>query len=260
MQEEPLITIVLVLRKYFHLGFLTLDSILAQETKNYEIIVVEQGATSHDLTMFKSYAREICEVISLGEEVPLSAMMNKALKKARGRYVNFLFPGCAYISKFCQGLVANELQKNNFPEVFYCAYLSNDAKSLPSVAMEPYFPETLKQGKMPAPLHAIWFSKKLLEEIEGFNEQYSYRADFEAICRLQKKDGALRMIHSSRVLVDLAPARKSASEHYQYVKETITVLYRHFGLLHAFFWWLTQDRRGFFKLGLKTFKQNIKRL
>jgi len=93
-QHQPLVSVCIAL--YNHERFLrqTLDSVLAQTYKNFEIIVVDDGSSDGSLELLESYARQYPSIRVFTHpnksNKGISATTNLAVEQSRGEYLAFL--------------------------------------------------------------------------------------------------------------------------------------------------------------------------
>jgi glycosyltransferase involved in cell wall biosynthesis len=89
MPEGPLITCIVP--TYNAVGYLgeSLESILAQDYRPLEVIVVDDGSTDHTAELAESYGPPVRVVVQETNLGP-SATRNRGLREARGEYLTFL--------------------------------------------------------------------------------------------------------------------------------------------------------------------------
>lgn len=66
----------------------TVDSVLGQTYKNYEIIIVDDGSTDNTKEALSEYGGKITYIFQ--ENQGVSAARNKGIKEAKGEYIAFL--------------------------------------------------------------------------------------------------------------------------------------------------------------------------
>lgn len=68
-----------------------LDSILAQTVKNFELLLVEDGATDASASICDAYAKKDARVVVLHQaNAGVSTARNSGIRQARGRYLTFI--------------------------------------------------------------------------------------------------------------------------------------------------------------------------
>jgi len=70
----------------------TIESVLAQTYKNWEMLIVDDASSDHTVQIVKEYARrdERIRLISLYRHMGAAESRNAAIRSARGRYIAFL--------------------------------------------------------------------------------------------------------------------------------------------------------------------------
>lgn len=72
----------------------TLDSILAQDLKEIELLCIDGGSKDGTLSILKSGEKADCRMRYIqGQRKNCGMLLNRALKEAKGEYVSFVFPG-----------------------------------------------------------------------------------------------------------------------------------------------------------------------
>jgi len=89
----------------------TIKSVVNQNYKKFEYIIIDGGSTDNTLKIIKKYKGDIDVIISEQDKGIYDAM-NKGLSKARGQFVNFLNAGDKFCSNDILGLVEKEITKD----------------------------------------------------------------------------------------------------------------------------------------------------
>lgn len=250
MPEEPLVSIVILLRDFFHLANLTLKSIVDQTQTCYEIIVIETAETKRDLVMLKPYLEKI-RVIEHLEEKELPYLMNKALELAKGKYVHFLFSGDIYVSKYVVAYLKDLIDEKSFPDLICFAFLKREELLAPEVIKFSF--DYFKKGKIPMNIQSCWFLSDIIRKFDGFDPHYKIQVGFDMICKIfLKKDR--KIIFSNRVLTDYQLKKRTSRIALFTAGENLKIIYRNFGL-KTFFWWGLHDHLRMLKLLMLSVKR-----
>ncbi|WP_215826603.1 glycosyltransferase family 2 protein [Spiroplasma endosymbiont of 'Nebria riversi'] len=97
----------------------TLNSILKQKGKDYEIIIVDDKTKDDTLeysTKFFQEHSDTIKVISSWKEIETANAWNLALSNAKGSYVLFLQPGYKLINNFMENII-QEINNNDEPDL-----------------------------------------------------------------------------------------------------------------------------------------------
>lgn len=245
---EPFFTIVLTLKGFSPLFYQTIKSIMSQERKDFELIIVEEGLKPYENEYIK---KNFGGAILLTEEgKTVSEKLNSALAIATGKYIYFMFSGDMYLSPHSLGFVADLIIKEREPDIVFGAFVSREGK-YPEVVKRNFSFDFLRKGKIPASLNACIFSKKIFTGLKGFDTRYRFREGFDLFCRVFKDKKKYRVSFCPVVLVDSIVQKRGVNEALSYSSETFWVLYRNFGLWRTIFWWFMKERFKLYFLWLK---------
>ncbi len=250
MQNEPFVSIVVLLKEFFHLANMTLKSIVDQTTSSYEIIVIETAQTKRDLVMLKPYLEKI-RIVEHFEEQELSQLMNRGVELAKGKYIHFLFSGDVYISKYMIAYLKELIEENNFPNLVSCAILRRDEISFPEAISFSF--DQFKKGKIPINIQSCWLLMDAIKKFNGFSSQYKYQVGFDMICKIFFENK--KIIFSNRVLTDYQFKKRPSKIPLYAGWENIKIIYRNFGFVKTFFWWIEHDHFRIPKLFMLSIKK-----
>jgi len=262
-EKTPLLSIVLVVDRFPHLAMWTLDSIAEQNQSDFEIIIVENGIVQRDMEFIQEHAVGTIKTILTCRTNSISKMMNEGLKQAKGRFVQFLFSGDTYLSKYALQEVKNNLSQRNYPDLLGYATLIRDKDQAPCVLTYPFNLESfnlhyLEKGFLPFKHNSLWFSTQMLKDLKGFDEKIQQREVFELLCRvyLNKK---FRKEYENKVIADYEGYKRSTHSLWQYAYETLKIVHRHFGFYRMLKWMFVQDHFRFLKLLFRNLKSSFTR-
>lgn len=250
-EDQPVVSIVVLLRDFFHLADLTLKSIVNQVEKSYEIIVIETATTKRSLVMLKPYMDKI-KVVEHSKETDLPTLMNKGLKIAKGKYIHFLFSGDTCVSRYVMKYLKDLVEEKKYPNLMCCAFLRRDAISPPEAINFSF--DYFKRGKIPMNIQSCWFSCETVRNEGGFNIKYKIQPGFDMICKIfLKKDK--KVIFSNRVLTDYQYKKRPSKLVLFKAFENLKIIYNNFGLLKTFVWWAIHDHFRMIKLFMISVKR-----
>jgi hypothetical protein len=257
--EDPIfLSIILIIPAFPQLAIWTLNSIIGQTEKNYEIVIIQKDVLERDIQHIKDNGGEKIKIIASCPMDSKSAMMNEGVRLANGKYIHFLFPGDTYISKFSLLYFQTFLKEKDFPDLVCYSFVLRESILEPEVITRSFSLNFLEKGKIPTRLDACWFLKDMLLEVKCFDERYQQREGFDIMCRifLKKK---YRVVYSRRVLTDYEFHQKTAYGGWRYGLETLIVIYRNFGLFKMLKWILVQDHLHIIKAWIYAFKRAFSR-
>jgi glycosyltransferase involved in cell wall biosynthesis len=252
-KENILISIILLIPDSFYLVPLTIESIIAQENHNYEIIIMEKGLSRHEIIFLKEFSDKITKVVSTKIKNP-SSVINQAASYAKGKYINILYPGDEYISPKCLGNVTKVLEKDNL-DLLYAPYLHRDGKNAPRVINRKFSNKVLIKGQDITNIESCFIKNETFLSLDGFDETLAIRGDFDFLCKIffEVEDSKISFIN--RILVDSQYHRLPHQTFFLYTKDTFRIIYRYFGLLKTISWWLLQDHFKIIGWWLNSFRQ-----
>ncbi|EKE03626.1 MAG: hypothetical protein ACD_20C00175G0003, partial [uncultured bacterium] len=222
MQNEPLVSIVIILSDFFHLASLTLKSIVNQTDKSYEVIVLETAETKKDLIMIKPYLEKI-KIVKHFEEADLPLLMNKGLEIAKGKYIHFLFSGDVYVSKFFISYLKDLITKNNFPDLICCSFLKREENLSPEA--QSFSLESFRKGEIPMNISSCWLLISTVNQLNGFDAKYRIQSGFDLICKIFLKKNR-KIFFSNRVLTDYQVKKKPSSVDLYITWENLKIIYK----------------------------------
>lgn len=170
-------------------------SALAQEPKNYEVIVVDDGSTDGTVKYLQSLKLPI-KIISK-ENGGVSGARNTGIKAAQGKYVAFLDSDDLWLP----GILKSQLEflesHSQIPLVYTDQYIESEGKRLEKTRfkLEPTTSEQKRKLDKPgfitpqAPIHisAVMIRKFILDEIGFFNEDLKIHEDTDMWNRISEK-------------------------------------------------------------------------
>jgi hypothetical protein len=250
-EKDILISTIIIVRKHLYLLNLTIDSVLAQKNKNFEIIIVENICSRHEKQYLKDYSPFVSKVYSSKEDTP-PEMINKGLTFAKGKYINILYPGDEYISKFCFDYVIEDIKET--PDLVYAPSLFRGENKPPKVITRSFSYDQLKIGRDITSFQSCFFLKNTLLSLNGFDERYVVRGDYDLLCRIFFRINR-KIVLLKRVLVDSHYEHQPHRVLFQYSRDTFHIIFRYFGFNKMMSWWFMQDHFKIILYWLKSFRK-----
>lgn len=106
----------------------TIKSVLNQSYKDFEYIIIDGNSKDRTLEIVNKYSNDINLIISEPDGGIYDAM-NKAIKLAKGKYINFLNAGDTYINSDVLGKVSDIFTKNDYSLLYGLASMTNNNKT-----------------------------------------------------------------------------------------------------------------------------------
>lgn len=217
----------------------TIKSVIDQDYKNIEYIIIDGRSTDKTLKIINKYKSKINTIISEPDNGIYFAM-NKGIKESNGDIIYFLNSGDLLFKKTTISNVVNLFKKGN-SEILYgdvLLYNNDDPERLTLVQHKNVNRSYLARDGI---YHQAMFVKKnLFEKYGNFNTRFKLQADYEWTLRvLVKNIDIARRIDETVVLYLL----NGVSSNYKKTwKERFQILPLYFSLLEiifvGIFYWL----------------------
>jgi len=196
-------------------------SILAQDYRDIEYVVIDGGSTDGTLDILAKYRSQISKFMSEPDDGMYDAM-NKGLSFATGDIVGFLNADDFYANEKVIGRIVEAMQVNNVD----CCYgdleyvrRHNLGKTVRRWKSQPYRDGLFERGWHPP--HPTFFVKKdVFDKYGCFDLQYTISADYELMLRFLKKYG-LKSCHIPDVLIKMRTGGKSNKNLWEIIKANI---------------------------------------
>lgn len=124
-EELPLVSIIIPTYNCAPLISITLEYLLKQQYKNLEILVIDASSTDHTLDRIRNFRSPSIHLYSV-KEYQCYVMLNKGIGHAKGKYINCLFPGDYYISRWTLREIMITALENHSPHLVFCGSLLRD--------------------------------------------------------------------------------------------------------------------------------------
>lgn len=195
-----------------------IKSVLTQDYKDIEHIVVDGGSTDGTLEILAKYQSQIAKCISEPDNGVYDAM-NKGIKLATGDIIGFLNSDDFYADKTVIRKIAEMVMAANAD----CCYgdleyvdRNNLNKTIRKWKSRPYYDGLFEKGWHPP--HPTFFVKKsIFDKYGGFDLAFDIGADYELMLRFLKKH-RIKSYYIPSVLVKMRTGGKSNKNLWQIVK------------------------------------------
>lgn len=181
-----------------------IESIINQDYKNIELIVIDGKSTDSTLDILKKYDNHIHTLISEKDKGIYDAM-NKGLQKATGDIIGTLNSDDLYVKNNILSKIVSKFNHTNCDIVYgdlYYVKQNNTNKIIRHWVTKPFKPDSFKKGWHPP--HPTFFVKNHVYKNFGyFNLKYKLAADFELMLRLLEK----HRINSAYINIPLVKMR-----------------------------------------------------
>ncbi len=186
MPEQPLVSIVTP--SYNQAAFLaqTMASVLGQDYRRIEYIVVDGGSTDGTVDLLRRYDRCLAWWVSEPDRGQTDAL-NKGFARARGRILGWLNADDLYAPYAVREAVAF-LQAHPEVGLVYgdAAYIDEAGWVLGRYRAGPADYATLLSGRVPIPQQAAFFRAELWQQVGPLNPNFFFAMDYDLWVRLAK--------------------------------------------------------------------------
>lgn len=169
---KPFFTIIIPTFNSANTINIALESILKQDYKNYEILIIDGVSTDETLTLLKNYSCEKIRIYSEPDKGIYDAM-NKGIRLAKGRWLYFLgSDDFLYSNSVLEALAAFVTNKQ-----YDVVYGDVNSARFNGRRSGNFLPEMLIQRNL---CHqGIIFSKRVFHKIGKFDFKYNAHADWD---------------------------------------------------------------------------------
>ena len=165
----------------------TIESVLRQELKDFEYIIVDGLSTDGTVDIIKKYAAIHPEITYISEkDNSMTEALNKGLKMCHGDVVCSINADDEYMDDVLN-YVEEEITKNGYDMFIGSTFFMKDGGVLFST-----YPRFMRSRMLlsildcSAPECSIFFKRDTITKMGGFDEKYKYTQDYELYIRMAK--------------------------------------------------------------------------
>lgn len=181
LNENPLLTIITVVRNGECFIEETIKSVINQSYNNIEYIVIDGGSTDDTIQLIKKYEKNI-DYWKSEPDTGIYDAMNKGISMATGKWINFMNAGDVFFDlKVCEKII-NCLTKSEV-DVIYGDFLATS--DIGSILVKAKSISNIFKGSVFSH-QSCFVQNKLLKE-NKFNLQYKIASDYNLFLNLYLK-------------------------------------------------------------------------
>jgi len=187
MSQLPLISIVTIV--YNDLSGLkkTVKSVIDQDYKNIEYIVIDGGSTDGTVQAIEENESHINYWISESDK-GIADAFNKGIKKASGEWILFLNAGDSFYKNNVLEKVLPFLDRFQDSEVVFGKIKLVDQNGKAKGSYGKPFDLNSFRREMTIPHQAAFHNRNLFEEVGLYDLKYKYCMDYELLLRINEPD------------------------------------------------------------------------
>lgn len=179
MSENIVISVITICYNAHDFIAETIESVIQQDYKNVEFIIIDGASVDGTTDIVKHYADNISIFISEPDH-GISDAFNKGIQAAHGDIICFLNAGDKFIDPTVLSTVSKDWKEKKPDILFYQMKIGNLGLT-PPVKYKNQLPAILNALEIPH--QACFCTKKLFEEIGGFNLCIKIRMDYDFFVR-----------------------------------------------------------------------------
>lgn len=174
----------------------TILSILDQNYPNLEYIIIDGGSTDKSVDIIKKYEDRLTFWVSEKDQGQTHAI-NKGFRIATGEVLNWINSDDLLESDALQTL-SSEVTKNPSADVYFGDYraINGQSQTVYSRKSAPYSHKALFFGRQLSSQPAVFFRRKLLENMGYLDEKKQFCMDTEFWIRIANKGARFHQIKS----------------------------------------------------------------
>ena len=163
----------------------TVKSVLEQEYRDVEYIVVDGASNDGTQEILEEYRPRIAQIVSEPDEGIYDAM-NKAWKLASGDFVGYLHADDYFADQSCVGRIAEAATASDADVILGDVEIVSPRKTSNVVrkySAQKFTPRWILEGDMP-PYPGLYVRRSVFHRYGGFDLQFRTSADFDFVARL----------------------------------------------------------------------------
>lgn len=225
--DLPRISIVIISLNQGEYLEQTIKSILEQNYKNLELILIDGGSTDCSIEIIKKYQKYLTYCVSEKDSGQTSAII-KGLKKATGEIFAWQNSDDLYLPNTFS-IVSKIFSEDSNLELLFGGwnYIDNKGKLLSTRYLKRYSLLQLKSGFRVPPQPAVFFRRNIIFKVGGLDANKKYVMDYDLYVRIANKNN-LKITNEVLGSFRLHSASKTFNNNSEFVKELYSSRERYF--------------------------------
>lgn len=236
----PTLSVITAVRNGMPYVEQTINSVLMQNYRALEYIVIDGGSTDGTVDVIKSHESGIVKWISESDE-GIADAFNKGLSFATGDYLLFLNSDDALANPNVLNAMAKRIVESGSPALIYgdCDVLDRDSDKILYRAAIKFSRNGLRRGQM-LPHPSLFANRSYFEKYGSFDARFKIAMDYEWLLRGGLKE---RIVHVPLLVTNVRTGGISTLDQNRVVGEIISALKKN-GFISSR--WAELEMRGYF--------------
>lgn len=190
MNQQPLVSIIITTKNRGRYIKKAIESVLNQNYKNIELIIIDGGSTDNTKEIVKPYLTDqrVCYIYK--EDKNASEGLNNGIKASKGKYIAILDDDDFWCNERKIGKQVQFLENHQDYVLVSGGAIAMDEKSREYYrVLPPEVDEEIKKLMLfdcIFPHGATMFRRNIWEEVRGYNEEINFSWDWDLWLRLGK--------------------------------------------------------------------------
>ena len=171
MNKKDLITIYTINHNYGKFLSKSIDSVLSQTYKNFELIIIDDGSKDNSKEILKKYQNNNKCKIFFQKNIGLVNSINKVLRIAKGKFIIRL-DADDYFSKDAIKTLHSTMVKNKASIIFPDYYLIDESENIINRVKRHNFRTKVNLYNQPAHGACTMYKRNILLEVGGYSKEF----------------------------------------------------------------------------------------
>ena len=190
----------------------TIKSVLSQNYKNYEYIIIDGGSTDNTIKIIDKYKKKI-DIFKSEKDRGIYDAINKGIKYSTGSVISILHSDDVFYDKLTINKVISNFKSNQKIDCLIgnTVIVKNDSKKKLRNYKANFFKNWMLYFGFSPPHPSTFFKQKIYQKYGLYNDKYKIAGDFEFFVRIFLKKKILFKIVNKNFILMKSGGRSSAS-------------------------------------------------
>jgi glycosyltransferase involved in cell wall biosynthesis len=190
----------------------TIKSVLSQNYKNYEYIIIDGGSTDNTIKIIDKYKKKI-DIFKSEKDRGIYDAINKGIKYSTGSVISILHSDDVFYDKLTINKVISNFKSNQKIDCLIgnTVIVKNDSKKKLRNYKANFFKNWMLYFGFSPPHPSTFFKQKIYQKYGLYNDKYKIAGDFEFFVRIFLKKKILFKIVNKNFILMKSGGRSSVS-------------------------------------------------